>query len=207
MASYDIAYKKLKEDEGGFSLRSSDPGGYTYMGLTRKDNPGFANFNGYRGWDVIARWVVKYGGAKKSQQVTFPDATLNANIKAYIFLNYWKKFKCDLIADQHLAAHVYDFCFNSGKAAFIINQTFKQPNKNIITVNTVNALNNGIPYIINTVLHRARLAYVINLKMKYKGANVSVVSVNPGLLLRINSFKDYKSYGTKINSPFQLFWS
>ncbi len=206
MASYDIAYSKLKEDEGGFSLRSTDPGGFTYMGLTRKDNPGFASFNGFRGWDTVARWVAKFGGVGRAQGKIFPDEILNKNVKAYIFKNHWQRFKCDLINDQHLAAHVYDFCFNSGQGPKIINQAFKLDPVNIITEDTVNKINAGIPVLINAIIYNARIKYLKSLTMTYKGKKVATLAKNPGLLTRAESFKNYNPYGKQLFS-FKMFWN
>lgn len=208
MASYEIAYEKLKKDEGGFSLRSDDPGGYTYMGITKKDNPHFNSYKGFRGWDRVASWVAKYGGPKYCQEKIFPDDELNKKVKDFIYENHWLRFKCDKITDQHLAAFVYDTCFNMGKGPRVINEALELGSENKITDTTVKKLNSGYPVLLNALIYKGRLEYVMSLKMKYKGHIIPLISRNKGLLTRINSFKQYKPYGQpqKPVYSFLQFW-
>lgn len=186
MANFSVTYNGTLKHEGGFSLRSADPGGYTYMGLTKKDHPSF------KGWPLVAKWVAKYGGPARAQNKIFPDPALDKMVMDYVKKNFWDKYLCDKINNQHIAGHVYDFCFNSGKGAAIINEALGLPAVNKITMQTVAAINNGDPEEINQAIYEARYNYVTSLTIKHPKTNklVKLVSLNRGLLVRMEKFKN-----------------
>lgn len=197
MANFLVTHKITEKEEGGFSLRSADPGGYTYKGLTKSSHPSFT------GWGRVADWVTKYGGPRKAQGKLFPDPTLDKLVADYYNKNYWQNNNLSMVADQFIANHMFDFLVNSGKAAMVINEAFGiVPSVNKITVATLAAINKLSPAKANSMLYNARSRYVNSLTMEFpKGSNryVKVVSKNRGLLDRVDRFKEYRGNGVPID--------
>ncbi len=195
MAVFEITKQLSGKEEGGFASRSDDPGGYTYKGLTKKDNPNF------KGWPIVAAWVKKYGGIKKAYNKTFPDPALDKLIDDHYLKNYWAKNNIGLINDQHIANHVYDFVINSGGGPSVINNAFGYKGVTL-SIDAIKAINSFEPAFANKIIYDARYKYVTTRMMEWpqkSGKMVTVVSRNRGLLDRIERYKVWKEYTKKTN--------
>jgi lysozyme family protein len=200
MAKFSESHHLTAKEEGGFSSRSKDPGGYTYKGISKQSHPNFP------GWPLVARWVSKYGGPAKAYNRVFPDPVLDKMIADYFEKKFYTPNKIDKINDQFVANHVYDFCVNSGSGPLIINRAFGYSGL-LIKQETVDAINNMVPEEANTIIYNARKSFVYSLTMKINGRKVSVVSQNRGLKDRIERYKNWEDLGSDANNyyDFQTF--
>lgn len=97
------AYDKLLGHEGGYSNDAADPGGETYKGVSRKNNPTWP------GWARI-------DAAKKA--TGFPasldtDTVLDSLARGLYREKYWAPAQCDSLPAE-LRFQVFDTAVNSG---------------------------------------------------------------------------------------------
>lgn len=91
------------QHEGGYANDSRDPGGETYLGVSRVYNPGWS------GWALID---------KHRADATFPkslraDAALTTQAAAFYEANYWRPAGCDA-APEILRFDLFDMAVNQG---------------------------------------------------------------------------------------------
>lgn len=84
--------------EGGYSDKSTDAGGETYKGISRKWNPNWA------GWAIIDA-IKKVRKIKWNEEIN--DYNLKLNVKTF-YKRLWKDFGGDQINDQDIANIMYD---------------------------------------------------------------------------------------------------
>ena len=104
MADFKEAFKRTMAHEGGYVNDAVDAGGETYMGISRKFNPGWV------GWKKIDK-------AKKSRKFPKNLATvhgLKADVAAFYKQHYWDKFQGDAIPEKHIAFELFDTAVNLG---------------------------------------------------------------------------------------------
>ncbi|WP_281556843.1 glycosyl hydrolase 108 family protein [Thalassomonas sp. RHCl1] len=104
MADFDTAFELTMAAEGGYVHDPDDPGGETYKGVARARNP---KWPGWKEIDLL----------KKSDD--FPEnldahLALQSQIKNLYKSNYWDKISGDDIAEQDIAASIFDFAVNAG---------------------------------------------------------------------------------------------
>lgn len=99
------AYQGTKGNEGGYSADKLDPGGQTFMGISRVYWPNWI------GWPVIDRWL-KDGGNP-------PD--LIDEVYLFYWMNFWQECKCQQIAaiSKITAYKVFDMAVNLGTSTAI----------------------------------------------------------------------------------------
>jgi lysozyme family protein len=152
MANFNEALHLTAINEGGYANDPADHGGETYAGISRKFWP---NWQGWLIIDDIFATNTQY----TSHAISFinDDEELKELAQQFYKHNFWDVNKLDQINDQQLADSVYDFGVNSGvgKAAKILQEAiaYLYP-KDRLTVDgmignqTINACNNGVPYLI-----------------------------------------------------------
>lgn len=99
--SFDIALRFTLRWEGGYANDPDDPGGETYRGLTRKNNPEWA------GWAALDEIPDKRHGA------IYDD--LEHLVAEPYREGYWVPAGCDAL-EPALAAACFDFAVHSGPA-------------------------------------------------------------------------------------------
>lgn len=111
MASFEQAINKVLKYEGGYANNSSDKGGETYMGISRKANPKNAI------WPIIDEYKKKYTTKSTLNAALKKDNNITQIVKKTYKSNYWDKFKLDKMYNQRLAENIFDDCVNRGVGA------------------------------------------------------------------------------------------
>ncbi len=104
MADYRTAIEETLKAEGGYVFDPDDLGGETYKGIARNRNEEWS------GWINIDRAKNINGFPNNLEN----DQNLQTKVLALYQLNYWDKICGDDIADQDVAASVFDFAVNAG---------------------------------------------------------------------------------------------
>ncbi len=97
MAEFEPAFETMIRNEGGYVNHTveGDRGGQTYAGIARKFHPE------WKGWGLIDR-----------------NDMDNPNLTGMVFDfykdNFWDRIKGDDIANQRIAASIFDFAVNAG---------------------------------------------------------------------------------------------
>lgn len=102
MAQFKVAFLRTAINEGGYVNDSSDNGGETYKGISRKFHPD------WEGWSFID----KNKPLKRGQIIDNPE--LSNMVKTFYKINYWDKIKGDFYNSQELADEIYDTAINMG---------------------------------------------------------------------------------------------
>ena len=99
MADFAPAFERTLANEGGYQLTDikGDKGGQTYAGIARKRNPSWP------GWHAIDAG----------------DTPASGLVRDYYRDHYWAPVRGDKIADQAIAADIYDFGVNAGPAVAV----------------------------------------------------------------------------------------
>lgn len=96
----DIVFK----NEGFYSNDPADSGGETLYGISRNKNPK------WKGWDIVDKYKLKSRFPKNMMS----DKYLISIKNAFYADLYYYPCKIDLINDELLALHVFDFAVNAG---------------------------------------------------------------------------------------------
>ena len=101
--SFSVSYKSLLELEGLYSNYSKDPGGETFMGISRTKHPKWA------GWSSFDTW-------RSTNSSELPPAELLARVKTFYFTTFWVPLKCDTIAKYSptIAGELFEASVNCG---------------------------------------------------------------------------------------------
>ena len=104
MADFISAFYATMQAEGGYVNDPQDPGGETYLGISRKFN------SKWEGWTDID--LAKH-------QPDFPasleqNSPLQQKIKDFYERNYWDAIRGDDISNQSIAESIFDFAVNAG---------------------------------------------------------------------------------------------
>ena len=113
MASFNIAYKISRNNEGGYANDPRDEGGETYKGVSRNANPRWA------GWKIVDAYKAKHGAIKRN--FVIPDPKLDQLVLDLFKANYWNKIKGDSINSQNIANIMFDFALTSNYDKSAIN--------------------------------------------------------------------------------------
>ena len=106
MADFTPAYQRTMGVEGGYANNPNDPGGETFMGIARKDNPNWS------GWATID--AIKNTHPANLNKALEADAALLQEIMAFYKANYWDVNETGLINNQQVANQVFDTAVNCG---------------------------------------------------------------------------------------------
>lgn len=124
MANFDQAYDKVLGAEGGYSHVSSDLGGETYAGISRKYNPG------WKGWELIDSYKATFPGGIIPRYTKFNDATLKQLIRDFYKATQWDVIYGDTIKSQSVADIIFDARVNqTGGLGFMVRNALNKSGK------------------------------------------------------------------------------
>lgn len=106
MANFDEEFDKLIFVEGGYVNDKDDTGGETYLGISRKFNPG------WQGWKIID--AEKKKGTKGITSRLKKNDVLTDEAKHLYKMSYWDIMDLDDIPSQGIAHQLFDTCVNCG---------------------------------------------------------------------------------------------
>lgn len=104
MGNFVSAYEKVLRNEGGYVNDADDPGGETYKGVARKI------WSSWDGW-LIVDFNKRQGGFPANLE---KDNQLQEKIKDFYLINYWDRLNASNIANDEVAASIFDFAVNAG---------------------------------------------------------------------------------------------
>lgn len=104
MADFNLCFGITMKIEGGYSNLSTDRGGETYKGISRKYHPT------WEGWKILDSVKIK-NDLELSKNVVLQD-----RVKSFYKTEFWDKLKGDLIKSQLLAEELFDTGVNLGTA-------------------------------------------------------------------------------------------
>ena len=108
MATFSEWYAFSSQKEGFYANVSSDKGGETYMGVSRKNYPAWV------GWSIVDAEKRKNGGYLP-RNYRINNATLEKQVAALAKAEFWDFFQADKIRSQAVANMLVDFGWNSGR--------------------------------------------------------------------------------------------
>ena len=105
MSKFEVAFKLVMGEDGGYANDPDDTGGETYAGISRRFHPEWP------GWKRIDEVKAKCGGLLPNNFM-IPD--LKPQVKAFYKKNYWNKVFGDAVIDQSLVNNLFDTAVNCG---------------------------------------------------------------------------------------------
>ncbi|MCK9282228.1 MAG: hypothetical protein M0P71_16555 [Melioribacteraceae bacterium] len=107
---YQKCMTVVSKNEGGYVFDINDPGGETYCGISRKNNPD------WEGWDIIDEY-------KKSHTLKrydfIPGSYLESLINDFYEQKYWRSCNLFGITSPEIVLNIFDFAVNSGRSTAI----------------------------------------------------------------------------------------
>ena len=103
MADFEVAVKLTLDFEGGYSSDPNDPGGETYKGISRRNNPDWA------GWVIIDG----YKSSPEFPRILEADTRLQSLTALEFREGYWKNLYSQ-IDSQSVANKIFDMGVNMG---------------------------------------------------------------------------------------------
>lgn len=158
MADFNIAYKTVRSNEGGYRNVSWDAGGETYKGVARVYNPKWP------GWAIID--AIKKTRTIKLNEV-IKDARLDQLVVDLFKEKYWTPNKLSGLNNQSLATLCFDMVINHGRGPVLINTAANSirpvTGGTLVTTDSVRVLN-AYPEQGYNAIAAARVKYVESLK-------------------------------------------
>ena len=172
MSDFKTALKKTLQHEGGYANVSSDAGGQTYCGISRK------NWPAWRGWAIIDK-------AKPKHNQILRDKQLGGLVEVFYYEHFWKPIQGDRIMDQRIAGFLFDFYVNSGNHAIkAIQRIVKVKDDGIVGTQTVAAINAADPEAVFVALKAARIKFLKGIAARKPDQGKFL----DGWMNRVNSF-------------------
>lgn len=112
--------------EGGWCHTPGDPGGETYKGITKRDDPHWP------GWSIVTAYKREIGPepkfgtkaysryAAKLNHLLYTDQTVREDVDSFYRNEFWNRIKGDQLIAQYLAFKVCDVAINCGTGTSII---------------------------------------------------------------------------------------
>jgi len=125
MANFNTAYNLTDRNEGGYSNKSTDKGGETYRGISRRYWPNWAGWSYIDGLKKLAGWPSVADAASSR-------AALEPMVAQFYKLNFWDSLNLDAFRSQVVANELYDTAVNMGVgvAAGFLQRSLNVMNKN-----------------------------------------------------------------------------
>ena len=141
MSNYKEAVRKVMKSEGGYVNDPDDPGGETYIGVTRVN---YTNWEGCPIIDMIRQESVGEGDFKKNLK---DSSELTEMVEKFYKTYYWDTIKGDDIDNQNIAECIFDFGVNVGVDASskIAQVVVESKPDGIIGNNTLDAISKSDP--------------------------------------------------------------
>lgn len=176
MNHFPLAMEKLARHEGGYVKDPSDPGGETYMGISRRFYPD------WEGWKILDTITIK----KTNQQFTL----LNKPVSEFYYREKWLKNGLEKISDLGVASAALDTIVQHGQGASLIQKALQRAGQpvavdNRLGPNTIAALNKANPKSFLNELFEVRKAYYEGLVKK----NPDLSKFVKGWMARISPWK------------------
>lgn len=113
MAEFLLCHEETERHEGypGWVDDPDDPGGETVAGLTFKNNPTFP------GWAIVKKVKAQLGKGASARAINAllrQEPEFKEMVRAWFKKYYWDPLNLDGMANQRLAASIYDFVVNAG---------------------------------------------------------------------------------------------
>ena len=148
--NFEYAVSIVLQNEGGYVNHKNDKGGATKYGISLN----FLKAN---------RIDINKDGIIDNNDVMILDIQ---TAKQIYYDNFWRKAKCNLITDKHLASNVLDTAVMSGvsKAIKLLQQSLNKLGANlsvdgVLGQKTIDALVKQDPVILNNTLVNERISY------------------------------------------------
>jgi len=146
MALFEPAFNHMIKHEGGYANNPSDHGGETYMGISRK------NWPGWNGWPDIDNLKLKMKNEELNSQYSILNSRLHSNadlqgrVRSFYLRNFWTMVM-DEIKDQELANWLFDKAVNMGvqKANLLLQRALHVDEDGVIGMQTRKAINEADP--------------------------------------------------------------
>ncbi len=104
---FNVAFHETKGFEGLYSNNPLDPGGETWMGISRKRNPA------WDGWQIIDE-IKKNAHPKDWLKAMNSDDELFDLVKSFYKAAYWNPLNLDSMMFQEIANELFDTAVNQG---------------------------------------------------------------------------------------------
>ena len=149
MAEFKTALAITLPHEGGYSNRTTDRGGETYAGVSRKNWPNWA------GWGIIDK-------SKPLKQGQFiKNKRLDGLVEVFYYENFWKRTRGDQIQNQEIANFLFDWLVNSGyHSVKALQRLVGVSDDGVMGPQTVTAVNATVPDELLTKYKAARLKFL-----------------------------------------------
>jgi lysozyme family protein len=108
MASFEVAYKIVREHEGGYANDKDDTGGETYKGIARNHWPN------WKGWAIVDRVKLVNPKPGSLDRQLESQSELQALVLTFFKTEFWNVLQLDLIKPQPIATEVFDTSVNMG---------------------------------------------------------------------------------------------
>lgn len=136
-ATFDPAFAKVIQNEGGYVNDPQDPGGETYKGVSR------SNWNSWRGWQSIDLNKARPDFPANLEK----DLDLQSAVKQFYNDMFWSKINGDALVSQAVANSIFDFAVNAGvKTSVVLAQMVVGTTQDgVLGDESVKAINNFDP--------------------------------------------------------------
>jgi len=182
MADFQVSYRVVHGNEGGYANHGKDKGGETYAGIARNYHPEWT------GWVAIDAWKAANGTPRTGAFLSVSG--LLDDVVAF-YKAGWNDLKGSAIQSQPVATLLYDFATNSGRAVRVAQGVLVQLGYPLkidgkVGPQTLAAINAADPVVFHNKLKAARIAYVKQLVENDPSQAVFL----PEWLRRCNAFVD-----------------
>lgn len=113
MAQFNIAHEQVAAVEGEYSNLSTDRGGETYKGISRKFHPNAAI------WKYVDRAKDNCSGAREINNYLRTNMNAQSAVTDFYKNQYWDALRCGEIVSQQIANELYDTAVNQGKTSAV----------------------------------------------------------------------------------------
>ena len=173
MSVFKIALKQTLQHEGGYANVSSDRGGETYCGISRK------NWPAWRGWPIIDK------AKPLKRDEILKDKHLADLVEVFYYEHFWKAIQGDRIQDQRIGSFLFDFYVNSGYHAIkAVQRIVKVKDDGLVGTQTLAAINAADSEAIFAGLKAARIKFLKDIAARKSDQRANL----DGWLSRANSF-------------------
>lgn len=125
MPDFITIHNATMKIEGGYANNPADPGGETYKGIARKSHPAWSGWKYIDGVKALTTAMPHYGTTSYKNWVAYLNGKLaqlnqlQAAVVDFYRANFWAANRLGEIANEDVAAWIYDHIVNGGKRGVI----------------------------------------------------------------------------------------